>query len=201
MNLTPTAKVKTNKQQTNCWHFLPFPLISVGKISAQPHTTLCIQFLNRENSDKNNTFPLGKQICFTIVWGCTETLPKIFYSIKRAPEMQSSSQIFFTVPAMEQEKLLGRRSVITIEPRIASPSKDWRTFTWVRVLHSPCGWTANTFAESKRYWLGKSFNPLKTKSKITAFCCRVQYTWPSSGDRRHRLKPTEMQPRSTVANI
>ena len=47
----------------------------VGKISAQPHTTLCIQFLNRENNEKNNTFPLGKQICFTIVWGCAETLP------------------------------------------------------------------------------------------------------------------------------
>ena len=46
-----------------------------GKISAQPHTTLCIQFLNGENNDKNNTLPLGKQICFTIVWGCTETLP------------------------------------------------------------------------------------------------------------------------------
>ena len=48
----------------------------MGKISAQPHPTLCIQFLNRENNDKNNTFPLGKQICFAIVWGCTETLPK-----------------------------------------------------------------------------------------------------------------------------
>ena len=47
---------------------------SLGKISAQPHPTLCIQFLNRENNDKNNTFPLGKQICFTIVWGCAETL-------------------------------------------------------------------------------------------------------------------------------
>ena len=46
-----------------------------GKISAQPHTTLCIQFLDRENNDKNNTLPLGKQICFTIVWGCAETLP------------------------------------------------------------------------------------------------------------------------------
>ena len=29
--------------------------IEVGKISAQPHPTLCIQFLNRENNDKNNT--------------------------------------------------------------------------------------------------------------------------------------------------
>ena len=48
---------------------------TAGKISAQPHPTLCIQFLNRENNDKNNTFPLGKQICFTIVWGCAETLP------------------------------------------------------------------------------------------------------------------------------
>ena len=46
-----------------------------GKVSAQPHTTLCIQFLDRENNDKNNTFPLGKQICFTIVWGCAEILP------------------------------------------------------------------------------------------------------------------------------
>ena len=48
---------------------------NMGKISAQPHPTLCIQFLNRENNDKNNTFPSGKQICFTIVWGCAETLP------------------------------------------------------------------------------------------------------------------------------
>ena len=38
-----------------------------GKVSEQPHTTLCIQFLDRENNDKNNTLPLGKQICFTIV--------------------------------------------------------------------------------------------------------------------------------------
>ena len=54
---------------------IPLCGIFLGKISAQPHTTLCIQFLNRENNDKNNTLPLGKQICFTIVWGCTETLP------------------------------------------------------------------------------------------------------------------------------
>ena len=48
----------------------------IGKISAQPHTTLCIQFLDRENNDKNNRLPLGKQICFTIVWGCAEILPQ-----------------------------------------------------------------------------------------------------------------------------
>ena len=42
---------------------------ALGKISAQPRTTSCIQFLDRENKDKDNTLPLGKQICFTIVWG------------------------------------------------------------------------------------------------------------------------------------
>ena len=41
-----------------------------GKISAQPHTTLCIQFLTRENNEKNNTFSLGKQICFTSMGLC-----------------------------------------------------------------------------------------------------------------------------------
>ena len=52
----------------------------MGKISAQPHRTLCIQFLNRENNDKNTTLPFGKQICFTIVRGCAETLPfNVFY--------------------------------------------------------------------------------------------------------------------------
>ena len=33
------------------------------------------QFFDRENNDKNNTLPLGKQICLTIVWGCAEILP------------------------------------------------------------------------------------------------------------------------------
>ena len=47
-----------------------------GKISAQPHTTLCIQFLDYENNYKNNTLPLGKQICFKIVRGCAEISPK-----------------------------------------------------------------------------------------------------------------------------
>ena len=34
-----------------------------GKISAQPYPTKGIQFLDRENNVKNNTLPLGKQIC------------------------------------------------------------------------------------------------------------------------------------------
>ena len=42
----------------------------MSEISAQPHITLCIQFLNREKMTKT-----GKTDLFTIVWGCTETLP------------------------------------------------------------------------------------------------------------------------------
>ena len=38
-----------------------------SKISAQSQTTLPIQFSDRENDDKNNRLPLGKQICFAIV--------------------------------------------------------------------------------------------------------------------------------------
>ena len=60
-------------------HFPPFCVLGFrvifGKISAQPHTTLSIQFLYRENNDKNNTLPSGKQICFTIVWGCFTYFP------------------------------------------------------------------------------------------------------------------------------
>ena len=52
-----------------------------GKISAQPHTTLCIQFLDRENNDKNSRLPLGKHICFAIVWGCAEILPFFHVSL------------------------------------------------------------------------------------------------------------------------
>ena len=47
----------------------------LGKISAQPHPTLCIQFLDREDNDKNKTSPLGKQICFAMVWGRAKILP------------------------------------------------------------------------------------------------------------------------------
>ena len=50
----------------------------LGKISAQPHPTLCIQFSNREKNDKNNTLTLGRQICFTFVWGRVETLQRAY---------------------------------------------------------------------------------------------------------------------------
>ena len=55
-----------------CEFLLEIPRNKIGKISAQPHTTLYIQLLDRENNDKNNTLPLGKQICLTIVGGCAE---------------------------------------------------------------------------------------------------------------------------------
>ena len=79
-----------------------------SKISAQPHTTLCLQFLDRENNDKNNTLPSGKQICFTIVWGCAVSIPDrvcdsdrirrlklllLFYSLTSFP-CQSENLVF-----------------------------------------------------------------------------------------------------------
>ena len=73
---TSTARYTPEIKQHHQSYFVRLMSIAtLGKISAQPHPTLCIQFLNRGNNDKNNTFPLGKQICFTIVWGCAETLP------------------------------------------------------------------------------------------------------------------------------
>ena len=52
-----------------------------GKNSAQRHTTLCIQFLDREKNDKNNKLTVGEQICFTIVRGYAEILPNFHYEV------------------------------------------------------------------------------------------------------------------------
>ena len=46
-----------------------------GKISAQPHATLSIQFLERENNDKQY-IAVAKTDLFTVVWGCAEILSK-----------------------------------------------------------------------------------------------------------------------------
>lgn len=48
-----------------------------GKISAQSHTTLCIQFLRKENSVKRNILTLQVQLCFGMIWGYTEMFPKL----------------------------------------------------------------------------------------------------------------------------
>ena len=70
-------------------HYAFSSLYHPGKISAQPHTTLCIQFSTRENNKKkNNIIPLGEQICFDNSMGlygnftgsCAETLPVPFPS-------------------------------------------------------------------------------------------------------------------------
>ena len=66
-------KVKTDKILKMSVHCLYFAFL--GKISVQPHTTLCIQFLDRENNEKNNRLPLGKQICFTIVGAVRKFYP------------------------------------------------------------------------------------------------------------------------------
>ena len=52
--------------------------IYIGKISAQPHTTLCIQFLNREKNDKNNTLPLRNCHLFNNSMGLCGNFTAIF---------------------------------------------------------------------------------------------------------------------------
>ena len=73
-------KMEIQEPSSCCKYCMSFRAVnrkkrSAGKISAQPHTILCIQFLDRENTDKNNTLPLGKQICLTIELGYAEILP------------------------------------------------------------------------------------------------------------------------------
>lgn len=58
-----------------------------GKISAQPYSTFCIQFLDRKNNDKNNTMILGKQICV----GCAEILPRRVFTKLSWPVLVHSS--------------------------------------------------------------------------------------------------------------
>ena len=70
-----------------------------SKISAQPHNTLCIQFLDRENNDINNTLPLGKQICLTTVWGCVGIL-SIWRSQENILIFSWKSRTFFLVVHM-----------------------------------------------------------------------------------------------------
>ena len=55
--------------------FFPSEVSNKVKISTQLYIALCVQFLDTENNDKNNTLPLGKHICFIIVWGCAECYP------------------------------------------------------------------------------------------------------------------------------
>ena len=64
---------------------------------------LCIQFLNRGNNDKNNTFPLGKQICFTIVWGCAETLPILTLPRLYIEQQRGRTNCFLLLHDIEEE--------------------------------------------------------------------------------------------------
>ena len=49
--------------------------ILLGKISAQPHTSLCTQFLDKENNGEKNSLPLGLGFCFRMIRGYSEISP------------------------------------------------------------------------------------------------------------------------------
>lgn len=40
----------------------------LAKISVPPHTSLCIQFRDKEDNGENNRLPLGQRLCSAIVW-------------------------------------------------------------------------------------------------------------------------------------
>ena len=53
--------------------------ISIPQKVKFPHGPILHYAFNssvEKNNDKNNTLRLGKQICFTIEWGCAEVLPR-----------------------------------------------------------------------------------------------------------------------------
>ena len=47
----------------------------LAKISALPHSLLCIKILDKENNDESKSF--GPQFCFRMLWHFTEICPQI----------------------------------------------------------------------------------------------------------------------------
>ena len=95
-----------------------------GKVSAQPHPTLCIQFLDRENNDKNNTIPLGKQIYFTMVWSYAEILPGfLLWHIRfRKIKQQENSQGVWS--SLSRTRMGGTKGKLVTKPQV-SPFQGW----------------------------------------------------------------------------
>ena len=70
-----TARTTTQEQSSrlNCamfrlCHGMRSRKMSLGKISAQPHTSLCIQSFVEENNSANNRLPLGLSALFSRSW-------------------------------------------------------------------------------------------------------------------------------------
>ena len=87
-----------------------------GKISAQPHTTLCIQFLDRENNDKNNTLLLGKHIFYNSMGLCGSFTTEIFS--KYFSRLAQKVLKFFT--ASHVPVRMSGQAFMVISPRIAA---------------------------------------------------------------------------------
>ena len=71
--------------------------IEVGKISAHPHPTLCVQFLNRENNDKNNTQILCVRRSFWRFLPFLLVLPSLLFCYKtKMSNNTTTTPIFFS---------------------------------------------------------------------------------------------------------
>ena len=122
--------------------------IEVGKISAHPHPTLCVQFLNRENNDKNNTqilcvrrsfwrflpFLLVYHRCYSVIRRRCQTIqPLLPYSSAHSSAcgqnilfLQSSHQNFSSMEHTDIQ-LLGQTSLHSTScniPRLRATKPD-----------------------------------------------------------------------------
>ena len=95
-------------------------------MSTLTHTSLCIQFLNRENNDKNNAFPLGKQICFTIVWGCAEILPRLLQTFVHEIGCACFVAQLVIAPSLRPTSIWEARVRMLLEPGFFSVRPSFR---------------------------------------------------------------------------
>ena len=108
--------------------------IEVGKISAHPHPTLCVQFLNRENNDKNNTQILCVRRSFWRFLPFLLVLPSLLFShiLQLIPQLvakisSSSSHQNFSSLEHTNIQLLGQTSLHSTScniPRLRATKPD-----------------------------------------------------------------------------
>ena len=92
--------------------------IEVGKISAHPHPTLCIQFLNRENNDKNNTHILCVCRSFWRFLPFLLVLPSLLFCYKtKMSNNKTTAPIFFS-------------SFLSLWPKYLLPPVTWIFLPW-----------------------------------------------------------------------
>ena len=163
-------------------------------MSAQPHPTLYIQFLNRENNEKNDTSPLGKQICFTIVWGCAETLPaaiSIFLSLRKVSFLHDKADRekpigHWIIKWSDMgEVVLGEARTISSKERVIIKSKVWPD-KWVGP--ETCCKRLNVSSKSSNFVVSMSRKSSKLRLKSPEITKASGHITFSKTERIHRKR-------------